>query len=55
MKKAYICPKTETTVLHTEAMLAASFNINQGEAEQWTEKKDWESPSWGTGEDDVEE
>ena len=56
MKKASKTPTSVALELHSEAMIAASFSINNsGEADQWSTKRGngWESNNWsGSAEDE---
>ena len=56
MKKAYKSPTSVAFELHSEAMIAASFSINNsGEADQWSTKRGngWDSNNWsGSAEDE---
>ncbi|MDD6501797.1 MAG: hypothetical protein PUF27_07805 [Bacteroidales bacterium] len=55
MKKAYKSPTSVAFELHSEAMIAASFSINSGEADQWSTKREngWDSNNWsGSAEDE---
>lgn len=55
MKKAYKSPTSVAFELHSEAMIAASFSINSGKADQWSTKRDngWDSNNWsGSAEDE---
>lgn len=56
MKKAYKSPTSVAVELRAEAMIAASFNINSGEADQWTNKKEsgWDCNNWTDAEEDME-
>lgn len=54
MKKAYITPASVVETISTEAIIAASLTINDGEAEQWSNKKGsaWDSANWSASEED---
>lgn len=54
MKKAYKSPTSVALELRAEAMIAASFAINGGEAEQWTNKKEsgWDCNDWSGSEEE---
>ena len=57
MKKAYKSPTSVAFELHSEAMIAASFSINNsGEADQWSTKRDngWDSNNWSSADEDME-
>ena len=46
MKKKYICPETLSIVLTSQQVLAtSSLDINEGSAEQWSNRND----SWSAG------
>ena len=54
MKKAYKSPTSVALELRAEAMIAASFAINGGKAEQWTNKKEsgWDCNDWSGSEEE---
>lgn len=55
MKKAYKSPTSVALELRAEAMIAASFTINNsGDAEQWTNKKEsgWDCNDWSGSEEE---
>ena len=54
MKKAYKSPTSVALELRAEAMIAASFAINSGDAEQWTNKKEsgWDCNDWSGSEEE---
>ena len=56
MKKAYKSPTSVALDLRAEAMIAASYKINNSEAEQWTNKKEsgWDSNNWTGADEDME-
>ena len=56
MKKAYKSPTSVALELRAEAMIAASFTINNSgeETEQWTNKKEsgWDCNDWSGSEEE---
>ena len=54
MKKAYITPASVVETISTEAIIAASLGINDGDSEQWSNKNGsaWDSDNWRAPEDD---
>lgn len=54
MKKAYKSPTSVALELRAEAMIAASFAINGGETDQWTNKKEsgWDCNDWSGSEEE---
>lgn len=54
MKKTYKSPTSVALELRAEAMIAASFTINSGEADQWTNKKEsgWDCNDWSGSEEE---
>lgn len=56
MKKAYKSPTSEAFDLRVEAMMATSFNINNGEADQWSNKNSggWDCNDWSNADEEME-
>ena len=54
MKKAYKSPTSVALELRAEATIAASFAINSGSADQWTNKKEsgWDCNDWSGSEEE---
>ncbi len=56
MKKAYKSPTSEAFDLRVEAMMATSFNINEGSADQWSNKNSggWDCNDWSNADEEME-
>lgn len=57
MNKAYISPTSKAFDLRAEAMMmATSFNINEGSADQWSNKNSggWDCNDWSNADEEME-
>lgn len=52
MKKKYIAPASERYAIQQQDMLATSLRINEGSAEQWSNRHDgWDASEWSNIDD----